>query len=171
MDKMKGCVKSVEEKNGFVKSVLIVVVFSLFSANMSELYAQPQIELKNLVVEYSQVEGAKTITASGVKMAVMRKALKMTPVAPIASQVESVEILKMKNASAQERSKFESVLNRVLAQYTDCGQHSSPNGPVEVYVLMKDAETAQELVIYNREIFSLNILYGDFSVESLQGLQ
>lgn len=161
MDRMKG----------FVKSVLIGIVFSMFSANMSELYAQPQIELKSLVAEYSQVEGAKTITASGVKMAVMRKALKMTPVAPIASEVESVEILKMKNASDQDRSRFESVLNRVLAQYTDCGQHSSPNGPVEVYVLMKNPKLAKELVIYNREIFSLNILYGDFSVESLQELQ
>lgn len=100
-------------------------------------------------------------------MAIARSLLKRTPVAPIASEVEKLSVLKMENVSSAIRKEFVDELDAALRKYEYYGHQETKNGEVDIYVLPSGSETVSELVIYNPAIYSLNSLYGNFSVQTL----
>lgn len=147
---------------------LIFVLISL-SINIYATYAQTPIE--RLISKYESVPGAKEIGAEGAKMSIARVMIRQSPVAPIASDVEEVEILKMEGASRQYQNQFFKDLNEALKSYDYIGKHSSKNGEVDVYILKSGPQTVRELVVYNPAIYSLNSFKGSFSVDALQKLE
>lgn len=134
-----------------------------------DIYAQTPVE--RLISKYEDVQGAKEIDAQGAKMAIARVMIRQTPVAPIASEVDQVYVLKMGGASRQYQSLFLKDLNQTLKSYDYIGKHNSMNGMVDVYILKSGSQTVKELVIYNPELCVLNSLKGSFSLEELQKLE
>ncbi len=138
---------------------------------MSAYAASAQTPVERLISKYETVPGAKEIGAQGAKMALARVMIRQSPVAPIASDVDEVEILKMQGASRQYQNLFFKDLNAALKSYEYIGKHSSKNGEVDVYILKSGPETVRELVVYNPAIYSLNSFKGSFSVDALQKLE
>lgn len=133
--------------------------------------ASAQTPVEQLISKYESVPGAKETGAEGAKMAIARVMIRQSPVAPIASDVDEVEILKMQGASRQYQNLFFKDLNEALKSYDYIGKHSSKNGEVDVYILKSGPGTVRELVIYNPAIYSLNSFKGTFSVDALQKLE
>ena len=143
----------------------IVVLVTLMLSVMVTMKAQTPVE--QLIIKYEDVQGAKNFVAQGIKMTLARNLLKSTQVAPIASDVDQLYILRMGGTSQSERLRFLSDLKSALKQYDYYGTQPSKNGEVEVYVHHTGPQTVDELVIYNPEIYSLNSLYGHFTVSEL----
>lgn len=134
---------------------------------LSALAASAQTPVETVILHYEDVRGARDFIATGGKMAIARSLLRNTEVAPIASEVEKLAVLKMANAAPSVRGEFVDELDEALKKYEYYGQQNTKNGVVDIYVLPSDSETVRELVIYNPSIFSLNSLYGTFSVQTL----
>lgn len=128
-------------------------------------FAQTPVE--NVISRYEDVKGARNFIATGGKMAIARSLLRKTEVAPIASEVEKLAVLKMQNAAPSVRGEFVDELDAALKKYEYYGHQATNNGEVDIYVLLSGSETVSELVIYNPAIYSLNSLYGNFSVQTL----
>lgn len=128
-------------------------------------FAQTPVE--RVIEKYESVKGARYFLAKGASMRFARPILKKTPVAPIASDVDEVAVLKMEAASQYNRDMFDSDLESALKNYEYYGKHDSTNGIVDVYILKPQDDIVRELVIYNPELWSLNSLYGSFTVSSL----
>ena len=124
-------------------------VFIVMLSTMLSMSAQTPVE--KVMIKYEDVQGAKNFVAQGIKMTLARNLLKSTQVAPIASDVDELYIF----------------LKSALKQYDYYGTQPSKNGEVEVYVHHTGPQTVDELVIYNPEIYSLNSLYGHFTVSEL----
>lgn len=147
----------------------LIFVFISLSISLYVTYAQTPIE--RLISKYESVPGAKEIGAEGAKMSIARVMIRQSPVAPIASEVDQVYVLKMGGASRQYQSLFLKDLNQTLKSYDYIGKHNSKNGMVDVYILKSGSQTVKELVIYNPELCVLNSLKGSFSLEELQKLE
>lgn len=132
-------------------------------------FAQTPVE--RLITKYEDVQGAREMDAQGAKMAIARIMIRQTPVAPIASDVDQVSVLKMGDVSRQYHSLFLKDLDQTLKSYDYIGRHNSKNGMVDVYILKSGPQTVRELVIYNPELCVLNSLKGSFSLEELQKLE
>ena len=129
-------------------------------------FAQTPVEA--VVLKYDNVSGAKSFVAQGLRMDLARRLLASTPVAPIASDVDELAILKMEGAPQGVQKRFVSDLEDALEKYEYYGRFPSKNGPVKVYVHYSSPGKVDELVIFNPEICSLNSLYGNFTTQSLQ---
>ena len=147
------------------KLISVVTIVLLASG----LYAQTPVE--TLIEKYKGTDGAKNVLVQGVRMTLARRFLENTPVAPIASDVEELAILKMGAVPQNVRLRFVSDLKTALKTYKYYGTHPSKNGEVEVYILPSGLETVKELVIYNPALYNLNSFYGDFSVDDLLRLE
>lgn len=144
---------------------LILVLSALFS---SMCMASALTPVEGLVPKYSDVKGVRNITVRGARMALARPVLRTYPVAPIADLVEDLAILKLERASEHIRRGFETDLAASLDGYQYCGKHVSKDGGiVDVYVLLSSPEVASQMVVFNPEIYVLNILNGTFPVEVL----
>ena len=137
-------------------------------ATVANLYAQTPVE--KTILNYENVSGARSFIAQGLSMALARQLMKATQVAPVASDVDALYVLKMDGASSEERSKFVHDFSHALDVYTYYGKCPSKNGEVDVYYLPSDKDTVKELVIYNPVTYSLNSLYGDFTFQQLLAL-
>lgn len=145
------------------------MMVALFAAGVYAADAQTPVE--KVILKYENVSGAKEFVAQGGRMALARSLLKRTPVAPVASDVSELAVLKMENASRQSQLLFERDLKEALKDYEYRGRQDSKNGMVDIYVLYSGKDKVRELVIYNSAILSLNSLYGSFSVDSLLELE
>ena len=67
----------------------------------------------------------------------------------------------------QIKDEFLAELKEALMVYEHYGKVDGKNGLVDIYVLKSGPESVSELVVYNPEIYALNILGGNFSVSSL----
>lgn len=134
---------------------------------LSALMTSAQTPVEIVISHYEDVSGARDFIATGGKMAIARSLLRNTEVAPIASEVEKLAVLKMQNAALSVRGEFVDELKEALKKYEYYGQQDTKNGVVDIYVLQSGSDTVRELVIYNPSIFSLNSLYGTFSVQTL----
>ena len=143
---------------------IILTVSGLIAA--AAAFAQTPVEA--VVLKYDNVSGAKSFVAQGLRMDLARRLLASTPVAPIASDVDELAILKMEGASQGVQKRFVSDLEDALEKYEYYGRFPSKNGPVKVYVHYSSPGKVDELVIFNPEICSLNSLYGNFTTQSLQ---
>lgn len=132
-------------------------------------FAQSPVD--DLMEKCSKVSGSDYFEASGLKLYLARPALLTSPLAPVTSEVQSLAILQMGRASAQDQERFESSLAEVLRSYKTFGTHSSPNGPVKVYAIFANKDTVTELVIYNQARFTLNDIHGNFPVSALQKIK
>jgi hypothetical protein len=132
-------------------------------------FAQSPVE--DLMEKYSKTPQADYFEASGLKLYLARPALMTSPLAPVASEVQSLVILQMGRASAQDQERFESNLAEALRSYQNFGSPPSPNGPVKVYVIFANKNTVSELVIYNQARSTLNDIHGNFPVSALQKLK
>lgn len=149
---------------------LIFFIYFIMLYCCSALPLEGQTPVESVISKYKDMKGARNLAVSGGKMAVARRLLKSTPVAPIASDVKSLAVLKMDNVDEQDRSFFESDLRTALEAYLYYGQQQVKKGLVDVYVMLSGQDKVSELVIYNPAIFSLNSLSGDFSVCELMEL-
>lgn len=128
---------------------------------------QAQTPIEDVIMKYEDVKGARNFIASGVRMALARGLLKNTQVAPIAENVEELAILKMQDAPQHSQVMFDSDLKEALKKYEYYGTQDTKNGVVDIYYLPKAGDQVEELVIYNPSIWSLNSLYGSFTMEQL----
>ena len=136
--------------------------------SVMSLHAQTPVE--DVILNYEDAKGARSFIAQGVRMALARQLMKTTQVAPVASDVEKLYVLKMDGTDSDERSKFVHDLYGALADYRYYGQCPTKNGEVDVYYMPNGKDNVQELVVYNPATFSLNSLYGDFTYEQLIAL-
>ena len=135
--------------------------------SLSALIASAQTPVEEVISHYEDVKGARNFIATGGRMAIARSLLRNTEVAPIASEVEKLAVLKMQNAAPSVRVQFVGALDAALKGYEYYGRQATKNGEVDIYVLPSGSDTVSELVIYNPDIYSLNSLYGNFSVQTL----
>lgn len=142
----------------------IIVVLSACLVAFSA-YAQTPVE--KVIIKYEDASGARNFIAQGLKMTLARKLLKSTPVAPIASDVDELAVLKMEDAAQKVRLDFVADLDNALKSYEYYGKQQTKNGDVDIYILRCGPDSVEELVIYNSVIFSLNSLHGDFTIEEL----
>lgn len=149
----------------FRNLLLIIAALTLSAAMLS---AQTPVE--KVILKYEDASGARNFIAQGLKMALARNLLRSTPVAPVASDVDQLYVLKMEGTAQAERLRFVSDLNEALKQYDYYGRQPSKNGEVDVYVHYTSPDSIDELVIYNPEIFSLNSLCGHFTPQALLAL-
>ena len=115
-----------------------------------------QTPVEELILKYEGADGARSFNARGLSMVLARRLISSTPLAPVASDVTVVAVLKMADV--------DNVLDEGYKYY---GKYPSKNGEVEVYVSYSGPQTVDELVVYNPAIYSLNSLYGKFTSESL----
>lgn len=132
------------------------------------LFSQTPVE--DLIIRYEDASGARNFMAQGLKMTLARKLLDATPLAPVAPDVERLYVLKMAAVPQSVRLHFVSDLHGALEKYEYYGTHSSKNGEVDIYILRSEPDTVEELVIYNPSIYSLNSLYGHFTMQELLSL-
>ena len=133
------------------------------------LYAQTPVE--KVIYKYENADGARNFIAQGVRLDLARRLMKTTQLAPIASDVDVLAILKMEGAPQNVRVRFVRDLDDALKSYESYGKQPSKNGEVDVYVLRSGPDTVEELVVYNPAIYSLNSFHGHFTVEELEGLE
>lgn len=146
----------------------LIMIVTVLLSGLCIMKAQNPME--ELIYKYADVKGARDFVASGSMMTIARGFIRKYPVAPIADDVKEVAVLKMERAPEHMRYEFQKELEEVLQLYEYYGKQETKMGIVDVYVLKASPETVSELVIYNPEIWSLNCLYGDFSVEALLNL-
>ena len=142
-------------------------IFVLFLSVSGVALMSAQTPVETVISHYEDVKGARNFIATGGKMTIARSLLRKTEVAPIASEVEKLAVLKMQNATPSVRGEFVDELDAALKKYEYYGHQATKNGEVDIYVLLSGSETVSELVIYNPVIYSLNSLYGNFSVQTL----
>ena len=147
----------------FLFTTLLFIVASVL------LSAQTPVE--KVILKYADADGARNFIAKGVSMSLARRFLKSTQVAPIAPDVDQLYILKMASASQDIRQIFARDLSVALKSYEYYGKQPSKNGEVNVYIHKTSPDTVDELVIYNPAIYSLNSLYGHFTVHELLNLE
>lgn len=153
---------------GFFMSRYFLTVLITFLMTVVGLSAQTPVE--DVIMKYEDAEGARDFIAKGLKMSLARGLLKSTDVAPVAADVDELYVLKMAGASQSDRLQFVSDLNLALKHYDYYGKQPSKNGEVDVYVHYAGQDSVDELVIYNPAIYSLNSLYGHFTVRELMAL-
>lgn len=146
-----------------------VVLTGLVLLMSAVLYAQTPVE--KVIYKYENAQGARNFIAQGVKLDLARRLMRTTQVAPIASDVDLLAILKMQGAPQNIRVSFVHDLDDALKSYESYGKQPSKNGEVEVYVLRSGPDTVEELVVYNPAIYSLNSFHGHFTVNELEGLE
>lgn len=149
---------------------LIFFISSIILLCCSALPSEGQTPVESVIAKYKDIKGARNVAVSGGRMSLARSLLKSTPVAPIASDVKSLAVLKMDDVGEPDRSFFESELKTALEAYMYYGRQQVKKGIVDVYVMLSGQDKVSELVIYNPAIFSLNSLSGEFSVCDLMAL-
>ena len=143
----------------------VLCVLLLLTAAALAVHAQTPVE--EVITKYEDVKGARCFVADGPRMVFARNLLKRTQVAPIAPDVDKLAVLKMEDAPQHSRSMFDLDLDDALKKYDHYGKHDSQNGTVDIYILHGSGDSVKELVIFNPSIWSLNSLYGNFTVHQL----
>lgn len=143
----------------------IIIILTVLLSGLTVVSAQNPME--ELIAKYADVKGARDFVASGNMMNIARGFIKKYPVAPIADDVVELAVLKMGKAPEEVRDEFQNELTDILKGYEYYGKQDTKIGIVDVYILRNSPDTVSELIIYNPAIWSLNCLYGEFSVESL----
>lgn len=150
--------------------VYIVVILSFLCIGHGADAQDSDTPVADIVRIYKGERGTRELVASGTRLNMVRVFIKRTPVGPVADDVTELSVLKMQNAEDSVKEAFVRDLRDALKPYQYVGIEESPNGPVEVYVLLESSDEVVELIVYNAEIFSLNCLYGPFSADSLRKL-
>lgn len=144
-----------------------LILFVMLNVSIAAFAGSPA---KEFVSRYEGIKGSRMIQVSGAKMALARPVLKKFPIGPMADSVDEVVVLRVDKASDKVKADFLDDMKNSLIKYVYYGKSETQKGLVDVYVHPKSEELVDELVIYNPEIWVLNILSGDFPVSDLLGL-
>lgn len=146
--------------------LILLIALALVCTNMSA-----QTPVQEVIFKYAGTQGTQNFIAQGFKLDLAKKLMLSTPIAPIASDVDELAILKMQGAASNIKVRFVHDLDDALKSYESYGTHPSKNGLVDVYILRGGANRVVELVIYNPAIYSLNSVHGDFTLSQLLQLE
>ena len=156
----------------FTRVILsITLILACFTAFAQAGRQSDQTPVQEVIFKYADSQGARNYIAEGVKLTLARKLMRTTPLAPIASDVDELAILKMEDVPRNIRARFVRDLDDALEHYKSYGTHPSKNGDVDVYILPAASDRVVELVIYNPEIYSLNSVHGNFTLSQLLQLE
>jgi hypothetical protein len=95
-----------------MRRIIIIICMAFVAVGA---FAQSPVE--DLMEKYSKTPQADYFEASGLKLYLARPALMTSPLAPVASEVQSLVILQMGRASAQDQERFESNPAEALRSY------------------------------------------------------
>ena len=146
----------------------IVSSFVTLFATLSVYAGTPAEEL---VENYKDVKGARNLVAKGALVRMVRPMMKDYQIAPLAHKVEELSVLNVDKISPEIKTLFLRDLKDALGQYIYAGQSVTRNGIVDAYVHMGATDVADELVVYNPEIFTLYSLSGTFTRQELEKIQ
>ena len=145
-------------------------IVSAQSADQKSLHDTDDTPIERLIIKYAAIKGSRDFIASGNQIILARSLIKRTNLAPIAAEVNVLEVLKMQNAEPNEIQAFEKDLKSALTTYKYYGKADSKNGKVDVYFTQNSKGNIDELVIYNPENQTLNSLKGDISPALVQSV-
>ena len=148
------------------RTVLISVILVLATLTLSA--GTPAEEL---VDKYKDVKKARNLVAKGSLIKMARPLMKDYQIAPLAHKVEELSVLRMDRVSPEIRDEFIREMRIALSRYVYAGQSDTPNGVVDAYVHLVSDNTADELVVYNPEIYAIYSLSGIFTAEELLSIQ
>ena len=141
--------------------MMILCVSALFGATPAE----------GLVQKYKDAKGARDLVAGKTLLRLVRPMMEDYQIAPIAHKVEQLAVVRLDKSSQEVKDRFLNDLKNTFSRYSYGGQSVTKNGTVDVYVHMISDNLADELVVYNPEIFALYSLNGSFTREELEKIQ
>ena len=145
-------------KKIFLSILMILCVSALFAATPAE----------GLVQKYKDAKGARDLVAGKTLLRLVRPMMEDYQIAPIAHKVEQLAVVRLDKSSQEVKDSFLNDLKNTFSRYSYGGQSVTKNGTVDVYVHMISDNLADELVVYNPEIFALYSLNGSFTREELE---
>ena len=148
-------------KKIFLSIMMILCVSALFAATPAE----------GLVQKYKDAKGARDLVAGKTLLRLVRPMMEDYQIAPIAHKVEQLAVVRLDKSSQEVKDRFLNDLKNTFSRYSYGGQSVTKNGTVDVYVHMISDDLADELVVYNPEIFALYSLNGSFTREELVKIQ
>lgn len=148
-------------KKIFLSILMILCVSALFAATPAE----------GLVQKYKDAKGARDLVAGKTLLRLVRPMMEDYQIAPIAHKVEQLAVVRLDKSSQEVKDRFLNDLKNTFSRYSYGGQSVTKNGTVDVYVHMISDNLADELVVYNPEIFALYSLNGSFTREELEKIQ
>ena len=148
-------------KKIFLSILMILCVSALFAATPAE----------GLVQKYKDAKGARDLVAGKTLLRLVRPMMEDYQIAPIAHKVEQLAVVRLDKSSQEVKDSFLNDLKNTFSRYSYGGQSVTKNGTVDVYVHMISDNLADELVVYNPEIFALYSLNGSFTREELEKIQ
>ena len=148
-------------KKIFLSIMMILCVSALFAATPAE----------GLVQKYKDAKGARDLVAGKTLLRLVRPMMEDYQIAPIAHKVEQLAVVRLDKSSQDVKDRFLNDLKNTFSRYSYGGQSVTKNGTVDVYVHMISDNLADELVVYNPEIFALYSLNGSFTREELEKIQ
>ena len=148
-------------KKIFLSIMMILCVSALFAATPAE----------GLVQKYKDAKGARDLVAGKTLLRLVRPMMEDYQIAPIAHKVEQLAVVRLDKSSQEVKDRFLNDLKNTFSRYSYGGQSVTKNGTVDVYVHMISDNLADELVVYNPEIFALYSLNGSFTREELEKIQ
>ena len=148
-------------KKIFLSIMMILCVSALFAATPAE----------GLVQKYKDAKGARDLVAGKTLLRLVRPMMEDYQIAPIAHKVEQLAVVRLDKSSLEVKDRFLNDLKNTFSRYSYGGQSVTKNGTVDVYVHMISDNLADELVVYNPEIFALYSLNGSFTREELEKIQ
>lgn len=152
----------------FTRAILLITfILACFTSFAQAGGQSDHTPVQEVIFKYANSQGARNYIAEGLKLTLARKLIRTTPLAPIASDVDEVAILKMEDVPRNIRARFVRDLDDALESYKSYGTHPSKNGDVDIYILPAAGNRVVELVIYNPEIYSLNSIHGNFTISQL----
>lgn len=148
-------------KKIFLSIMMILCVSALFASTPAE----------GLVQKYKDAKGARDLVAGKTLLRLVRPMMEDYQIAPIAHKVEQLAVVRLDKSSQEVKDRFLNDLKNTFSRYSYGGQSVTKNGTVDVYVHMISDNLADELVVYNPEIFALYSLNGSFTREELVKIQ
>lgn len=166
--------KNMYLKCAWVLMFILICSLGIASAGVSGQDSDKDTEdtpIEKLIKEYADVKGSRDFIASGSEMILARSLIRRTNLAPVASEVDVLEVLKMQNVAPDKLQEFEKDLKAALASYEYYGKADSKNGKVDVYLTRDKSGIVNELVIYNPQTQTLNSLKGSISPSTLESIK
>lgn len=120
---------------------------------------------------YKDCKGARAISVKGAKLALARPFLSKRAIAPVMDHISAITLLKMQDASDEDREHFMNDMSSALEPYLYYGKWNSVDGTVDVYVMPQGSDVVKELVVFNPVICTIYSICGDFTVENLLDLK
>ena len=98
--------------------LILLIALALVCTSMSA-----QTPVQEVIFKYVGTQGTQNFIAQGFKLDLAKKLMLSTPIAPIASDVDELAILKMQGAAGNIKVRFVHDLDDALKSYESYGTH------------------------------------------------